>query len=73
MKGSHLRAVGIGAGVGHGQEPRSGVAESEVLVFANGEHQLRSICNDGVERTSELLSVDRLATRAVVPCEVTPL
>mmetsp|Transcript_32839 Transcript_32839/g.82836 ORF Transcript_32839/g.82836 Transcript_32839/m.82836 type:complete len:228 (-) Transcript_32839:2-685(-) len=57
--GSHsgdeeLRAVGVLAGVGHGEKARLGVLELEVLV-------------------SKLLSVDRLASRAIAAGEVAAL
>ena len=49
-----LAAVGVGAGVGHGEQAGAGVLQAEVLV-------------------AEGAAVDRLATRAVVICEIATL
>jgi hypothetical protein len=67
-----LRAVGVGAGVGHREETRLGVAQLE----AESEGDPTSVTVIVGDRAfadsllvSELLAVDRLATGAVVVCK----
>ena len=85
---TYLRAVGVRACVGHGEQAGLAVPELEVLVCREGtyvamhasRHVTRNVGtgSEGRQRvrgqlTSELLAVDRLSTGAVVSCEVPAL
>ena len=76
-KDTYLRAVSVGASIGHGEETGFAVPKLEVLVCSGESHgqdnEKRRWRAKWVARTGKLLSVNRLPAGAIVPCEVATL
>lgn len=68
-----LGTIRVGTSVSHGEQPRLGVLQGEVLIRESGSMERVRLRETGGGRKDSLVAVDRLATRSVTGSEVTTL